>query len=125
MKLVARIFDSYPRIQDSIRGIRFLFTDENPELCGRIPRMGSCAHAKPLGRGPDDHKIGRAETRDQNNGLGVSPRTRNRKRGVINHTWNVQMTHKSNTWCQRHHMERPKDANVMSHDVIVSIITIR
>ena len=35
----------------------------------------SLRDAKPLGRGPDDHKIGRAETRDQNNGLGVSPQT--------------------------------------------------
>ena len=43
MKLVAWIFDSYPRIQDSIRRIRLLFADENPELRGRIPRMASHA----------------------------------------------------------------------------------
>ena len=42
----------------------------------------SSRDAKPLGRGPDVHEMGRAETRDRNNGLGVSPRTRNRTRGV-------------------------------------------
>ena len=81
----------------------------------------SSRDAKPLGCGPDDHEMGRAETRDRNNGLGVSPQTRNWTRGVINITRNVRITPKSDTWCQRHHAEHPKDVNVMSHDVVVSI----
>jgi len=85
----------------------------------------SSRDAKPLGRGPDVHEMGRAETRDQNNGLGVSPRTQIRIRSVINNTRNVHITPKSDTWCQRHHAEHPKDVNVMLHDVVVSITTSR
>ena len=85
----------------------------------------SSRDAKPLGRGPDDHEISQAETRIRNNGFDVLPWTRNWTRGVIIITRNVQITPKSDTWCQRHHAEYPKDVNVMSHDVIVSITTSR